>query len=292
MQSDHKISKPSWIRVKLPSGETYLRLKALMRRKTLHTVCEEALCPNMAECWGCGTATFLILGDTCTRNCGFCAVHTGQPLQEGATPDEAVQVADAVASMGLKHAVITSVTRDDLKDGGAKTFADTIRSIHSRVPGCTVEVLIPDFKGDKEALREVLAAQPEVFGHNMETVPRLYPAVRPQANYRRSLELLRTAREMSHTTLTKSGIMVGLGESEEELRETMDDLRSVHCDILTVGQYLRPTRAHLPVVRYYSPEEFEDVKRYGYEKGFRWVEAGPLVRSSYHAAEQVRSLKS
>jgi lipoic acid synthetase len=291
MRNETNVPKPAWIKVKLPFSEGYLRLRELMRQKTLHTVCEKALCPNMAECWGRGTATFLILGDICTRNCGFCAVQTGRPVQEEGTPDEATQVADAVASMGLRHAVITSVTRDDLWDGGAKKFAHVIRSIHTRVTNCTVEVLIPDFEGSTESLQEVLAARPEILGHNVETVPRLYPDVRPQANYRRSIDLLQKSKDLNFKGLTKSGIMVGLGEKLEELLRTLDDLRSVHCDILTVGQYLRPTKKHLPVIRYYSPEEFEMIKRHGYEKGFRWVEAGPLVRSSYHAAEQAKSLR-
>jgi len=281
-----KLLKPSWLRVRLPSGEAYTRIKALMRGKSLHTVCEEAMCPNMAECWGCGTATFLILGDVCTRGCGFCAVKTGRPHAGPATEEQASAVAMAVEAMGLRHAVITSVTRDDLPDGGASLFAETIQTIHERVPGCTVEVLIPDFGGNLRSLEVVLEARPEILGHNIETVPRLYPQVRPGALYDRSLRVLRTARELSPHVRTKSGVMVGLGETWTELLQVMDDLRGVACDIFTIGQYLSPTRTHLPVVRYYTPDEFQGLKDAAYKAGFRQVESGPLVRSSYHADVQ------
>ena len=285
------IPKPSWLKVSLPSGESYQRLKGLMRSKSLHTVCEEAMCPNVSECWGRGTATFLILGNVCTRSCGFCAVKTGRPAEHPLNMQEAMDVSNAAAAMGLKHAVITSVTRDDLPDGGAALFAETIIGIHTRVSGCTVEVLIPDFMGDEGSLRVVTDARPEILGHNLETVPRLYPRVRPQADYGRSLRLLQLAREQNPHLITKSGIMVGLGESIEELHQVFSDLRRVACDILTVGQYLRPTRSHLEVVRYYTPEEFADLRQTAYQAGFRWVESGPLVRSSYHAEKQVRELR-
>lgn len=285
----HPTRKPPWIRVPMPSGESYARVKALMRTSSLHTVCEEAMCPNLAECWGCGTATFLILGDTCTRRCGFCAVKTGSPEGRIKT-DEAARVAEAVAAMQLNHVVITSVTRDDLEDGGAKVFAQTIAALHVRAPGCTVEVLIPDFKGAREALGKVLSAGPQILGHNLETVPRLYGQARPQALYHRSLDVLKTAKELDASVLTKSGFMVGLGETWDELLDVMRDLRKARCEILTVGQYLRPSRNHLPVVRYYTPEEFDALKEAGYARGFRWVESGPLVRSSYHADAQVRGL--
>ena len=287
----YRLRKPPWIRVKLASGETYTRLKALMRGKSLHTVCEEARCPNMAECWGCGTATFLILGDTCTRGCRFCAIQTGNPrglVNRG----EAGEVARAVSTMSLRHAVVTSVTRDDLEDGGAEIFAKTIGAIHECVEGCTVEVLIPDLKGSRKSLEIVVNGRPEILGHNMETVARLYPQVRPQAIYNRSLHLLKTAKELDPSGLTKSGFMVGLGETLDELLELMDDLRETGCDILTVGQYLRPGREQLPVLRYYHPEEFKSIEEAGYERGFRWVESGPLVRSSYHADAQARELRS
>jgi lipoyl synthase len=285
------VPKPSWLKVSLPSGESYRRVKGLMRTKSLHTVCEEAKCPNMAECWGCGTATFLILGNVCTRSCGFCAVKSGRPAEKPMDSDEAEAVAEAVASMGLKHAVITSVTRDDLPDGGAALFSATIKRIHARVSGCTVEVLIPDFMGNVDALKTVTEAHPEILGHNVETIPRLYPQVRPQADYSRSLRVLQTAKKQNPRMLTKSGIMVGLGEDRNELLEAFFDLRQVGCDILTVGQYLRPTREHLQVVRYYTPDEFVSLRQAGHEAGFRWVESGPLVRSSYHAEKQARELR-
>lgn len=282
------LPKPPWIRVRLPAGETYTHLKELMRSKSLHTVCEEARCPNIAECWSCGTATFMILGDICTRNCRFCAVKQGPILRQGQQREEAIQVAQAVAAMQLHHAVITSVSRDDLPDGGASIFAETIRQIRLHRTDCTIEVLIPDFKGDREALATVVDARPEILGHNVETIPRLYERVRPQARYGRSLQVLRAAKEIDPESTTKSGIMVGLGETWQELLQVMKDLRTANCGILTIGQYLSPSEEHLPVERYYTPEEFMTLKRVGHEMGFRHVESGPLVRSSYHAEAQAR----
>ncbi|HTX18689.1 MAG TPA: lipoyl synthase [Bacteroidota bacterium] len=275
--------KPEWLKAKVPGGENYSALKTLIDSRSLHTVCQEARCPNMGECWNSGTATFMILGDTCTRSCGFCAVKTGRPMF--LDKDEPRRVSEAVAAMKLRHAVITSVNRDELYDGGAQIFAETIRGIRSRLPQCRIEVLIPDFQGSEAALNIVLDAQPDILNHNTETVPRLYKTVRPQAQYNRSLELLDRAKEKGF--LTKSGLMVGLGETMEEVVDTMSDLREVRCDILTIGQYLQPTKEHLPVERYVHPDEFAELKRTGREMGFRYVESGPLVRSSYHAAEQV-----
>lgn len=282
--------RPAWLRVRAPTSDSYLRLKALMRGHRLHTVCEEAACPNIGECWGQGTATFLLLGEICTRNCGFCNVKTGRPLP--LDEDEPHRVGETVALMGLRHAVLTSVTRDDLPDGGAAIFARTVGEIRKRLPDCTVEVLIPDFGGQRAALQLVMDAAPDILNHNLETVPRLYPTVRPQANYERSLEVLRWAGEMNPQVLTKSGLMVGLGESWGELLVVMDDLRAVGCDILTLGQYLQPSRYHLPIARYYTPEEFEQLRAAGKARGFAWVEAGPLVRSSYHAGQQAQVLAS
>jgi lipoic acid synthetase len=265
-------------------GPGYERLRGLMRDLDLHTVCEEARCPNLGECWNRGTATFMILGDVCTRACGFCAVKTGLP---GLPPDalEAVRVADAVARMGLRHAVITSVNRDDQEDGGASVFAACIREVRARVPGCAVEVLIPDFKGKWPALGVVLDARPDILNHNTETVPRLYRQVRPGARFERSLELLRRSKEAG--LLTKSGIMLGLGEEWDEVRETIRRIHEAGTDILTVGQYLRPSLQHLPIRRFYTPEEFEQLKTFALSLGYPHVESGPLVRSSYHAEEQV-----
>ena len=275
--------KPEWLKARVPGGENYSRLKTLIDKSRLHTVCEEARCPNMGECWNSGTATFMILGDVCTRSCGFCAVKTGRP--EFLDKDEPRRVGEAVEIMKLRHAVITSVNRDELFDGGAQIFADTIREIRSRVPACRIEVLIPDFVGSEQALNIVLDAQPDILNHNTETVPRLYKTVRPQAHYNRSLELLFRAKQKGF--LTKSGLMLGLGETIDEVIDTMSDLREVECDILTLGQYLQPTQSHLPVERYVRPEEFAMLKQRGLEMGFRYIESGPLVRSSYHAAEQV-----
>ncbi len=258
-----------------------------MRSHGLHTVCEEARCPNVGECWNSGTATFMILGDTCTRACGFCAVTSGRP--DGLDVLEPFRLAQAVETLGLDYAVITSVNRDDLADGGAGIFAACIRAIRDRTPNCEVEVLIPDFEGNWDALAEVVRARPVVLNHNTETVPRLYPRARPKARYERSLELIRRVKLIDGSMTTKSGLMVGLGEGLQELTETMRDLRAHGCDLLTVGQYLRPTKKHLPVARYYHPDEFNEIAQMGREIGFVHVEAGPLVRSSYHASEQARA---
>lgn len=282
--------RPPWLRVRAPTGETYHWLKRLMRTQGLHTVCEEAHCPNIGDCWNRRTATFLILGDTCTRHCRFCNVRTGRPAPPD--PDEPQRVAQAVQAMELKHAVITSVDRDDLPDGGATAFAAVIRHIRELQPDCTVEVLIPDFRGRLEPLKIVLDARPEILGHNVETVPRLFHAVQPQCRYEWSLATLRNARTLWPEAVTKSGLMVGLGETMEEVLETMCDLREVGVDILTIGQYLQPTREHHPVVRYYAPEEFEAFRERGYGMGFKWVESAPLVRSSYHAEAQAAALAS
>ncbi len=275
--------RPSWLKVRAPGGENYVRLKQMMRAKSLHTVCEEARCPNIAECWGAGTATFLILGDTCTRSCGFCAVKTGRPLP--VDPDEPRRVAEAVRQMGIRHAVITSVNRDELPDGGASWFARTIEEIRRLCLGVTVEVLIPDFKGKKEALQYVIDARPDILGHNTETVPRLYRRVRPQGKYHWTLSVLEEAKRQGMRT--KTGLMLGLGETTEEVVAVMHDLRRVGVDILTLGQYLQPTPNHLPVERYVTPEEFAMLRRIGLELGFEHVESGPLVRSSYHAERHV-----
>jgi len=275
--------RPDWLKAKIPSGENYARLKNLIETKKLHTVCEEARCPNMGECWNHGTATFMILGDICTRSCGFCAVKTGKPTELDA--QEPYRVAEAVRTMGVRYAVITSVNRDELFDGGAQIFAETIRQIRKVNPNTKVEVLIPDFKGDEFALNIVLDAFPDVLNHNIETVPRLYPTVRPQANYQRSMVLLQRAKKRGF--VTKTGLMLGIGEESEEVINVMKDLREIHCDILTLGQYLQPTKEHLPVHRYVHPEEFKMLKEEGLRMGFRHVESGPLVRSSYHAEGQI-----
>ena len=280
--------RPPWIRVRAPMGETYQEVQQLMRAKSLHTVCEEAMCPNLGECWGEGTATFLMLGDVCTRTCGFCDIKRGAPSPLDWMEPE--RVAQAVAQMELKHAVITSVNRDDRRDGGAPIFAMVIRRIRELQPGCSIEVLIPDFKGSVEALRIVMDARPEILNHNVETVPRLFKSVQPQDRYEWAQATLTNAKKLDPEVLTKSGIMLGLGENIEEVKETMRDLRDWGVDILTIGQYLQPSRKHLPIDRYYTPEEFTELKDFGAEIGFRWVESGPLVRSSYHAAEQVRAL--
>jgi len=282
--------RPEWIRVRAPSGETYEWLRGMMRSKALHTVCEEAMCPNLGECWGSGTATFLMMGDVCTRSCGFCDIKTGRPAPLDWLEPE--RVARAVQAMNLRHAVITSVNRDERQDGGAPIFAMVIRRIRQLQPGCSVEVLIPDFKGSKDALQIVVEAQPEILNHNVETVPRLFRTVQPQDRYEWALSTLRTARQLDPEILTKSGIMLGLGETLEEVKAVLDDLRACGVEIITIGQYLQPSKHHLPIARYYTPEEFEDLKRYGLELGFRWVESGPLVRSSYHAEQQVRALSA
>ncbi len=284
------LRRPDWIRVRAPSGETYEQLQELMRSKELHTVCEEANCPNMGECWGSGTATFLMLGDICTRTCGFCDIQHGKP--EAMDWLEPERVAQAVKAMGLKHAVITSVNRDERRDGGAPIFALVIRRIRELAAGCSVEVLIPDFKGSLEALKIVMEARPEILNHNVETVPRLFKKVQPQDHYEWSRTILSHARKMDPEVLTKSGIMVGLGETMDEVKEVMRDLREWGVEILTIGQYLQPSRKHLPISRYYTLEEFADLKEYGLGIGFKWVESSPLVRSSYHAAEQVRALSA
>jgi lipoic acid synthetase len=282
------IRRPEWIRVRAPSGETYQKLQTLMRSKALHTVCEEAMCPNMGECWGTGTATFLMLGDVCTRTCGFCDIKHGEPTPLDWLEPE--RVAQAVKSMQLKHAVITSVNRDDRKDGGAPIFAMVIRRIRELHPSCSIEVLIPDFKGSLEAQHIVMAARPEILNHNVETVPRLFKTVQPQDHFEWAAATLSNAKKLDLEVLTKSGIMVGLGESMDEIKEVIRYQRSWGVDILTVGQYLQPSKKHLPIERYYTLEEFAEIKEYGLSIGFQWVESGPLVRSSYHAAEQVREL--
>jgi len=276
--------KPGWLRAKAPVGDNFHNLKKLARGLGLHTVCESAQCPNIGECWNHRTATFMLLGDICTRRCGFCAVPKGRPLP--IDWDEPRRVAEAVATLGIRHAVVTSVNRDDDNVGGAKVFADTIRLIHELVPGCRVEVLIPDFQGLEEPLRIVLEAKPEVLNHNTETVPRLYRSVRSGARYQRSLDLLSNAKKWAPAMVTKSGVMVGIGESVDELIEVFHDLGERAVDILTIGQYLRPSKDHLPMTRYYTPDEFAFLKREALKFGFRHVESGPLVRSSYHAHEQ------
>lgn len=276
--------KPSWLKVRFPAGDRYQRLKSLMREQGLHTVCEEAKCPNVGECWNAGTATFMILGDVCTRSCGFCAVTTGRPGAIDAM--EPFRLARAVAELELDYVVITSVNRDDVVTGGADVFAACIRAIRHNDPNVRVEVLIPDFKGNWDAVATVVDARPFVLNHNIETAPRLYPWVRPQARYERSLELLRRAKDAAPDMLTKSGFMVGLGESVDELLQVMRDLRAAGCDIVTIGQYLQPTKQHLRVERYYDPSEYAQFVEYGREIGLRHVEAGPLVRSSYHAEKQ------
>jgi len=275
--------RPEWLKVRLPNGPNFRDLVGIMRTQALHTVCEEARCPNIGDCWERRTATFLILGNVCTRHCAYCAIAHGLPTELDAQEPE--RVAGAVAAMGLRHVVITSVDRDDLKDGGAAMFARTIRLLREQ-GGCTVEVLIPDFKGDERALRSVLDAGPDILNHNIETVPRLFRVVRHGGNYRRSLDLLARAKSWSGGWLTKSGMMVGLGEEWEEVQHTMRDLRAVGCDILTIGQYLSPGKDYVPIARYYHPDEFAALKQEGIALGFRHVESGPLVRSSYHADEQ------
>ena len=278
-------TRPKWLRAPAPSGENYRDLKGLIDRLRLHTVCESAACPNVGECWNHRTATFMILGNVCTRRCGFCAVEKGAPLP--VDYDEPNRVAEAVAAMGLRFAVVTSVNRDDREDGGAELFALTIRAIRDRVPGCGVEVLTPDFQGSRAAVETVLEAAPDVFNHNTETVPRLYRQVRLGARYERSLEVLAWARQIAPATPTKSGLMLGLGETTSEVLHVMRDLHASGVRILTLGQYLRPSPRHLPIIRYVAPEEFAELRRAGLEMGFSHVESGPLVRSSYHASHAV-----
>jgi lipoyl synthase len=280
--------KPEWLKARAPVGDKFHQLKKLARGLDLHTVCESAQCPNIGECWNHGTATFMLLGDICTRRCGFCAVPKGKPGP--IDREEPRRVAEAVATLGIRHAVVTSVNRDDNNVGGAEIFAETIHEIRRIAPGCRVEVLIPDFQGLEEPLRVVLDARPDVLNHNTETVPRLYRAVRSGARYQRTLDLLENAKKLSPDVVTKSGVMVGLGEAFDELVETFRDLGSRGVDILTVGQYLRPSKDHLPIARFYTPDEFRLLKEQALQCGFRHVESGPLVRSSYHAHEQAVSV--
>lgn len=282
-KKDIKIKKPKWLRVKLPTGESYKKVRKLVSEHELHTICESGSCPNMGECWGAGTATFMILGNTCTRSCGFCAVNTGRP--DEVDMFEPARVAQSVKLMEVKHAVITSVDRDDLPDGGSEVWAMTVRAIRRQSPETTLETLIPDFQGKWENLKRIIDVQPEIVSHNLETVRRLTKQVRIQAKYDRSLEVLRRLKKGGMKT--KSGIMLGLGETHEEIIETMDDLRSVGVDVITLGQYLQPTPKHLPVAEFVHPERFQEYEEIGLEKGFRFVESGPLVRSSYHAEKHV-----
>ncbi len=288
LPGEQRPRKPAWLKVPFPGGPRYLRLKAILRASGLHTVCEEARCPNIGECFQAGTATFMILGDVCSRACRFCAVRSGQPV--GLDSEEPLRVAEVVRRLGLRHAVITSVTRDDLPDGGAAVFADAIHQIRGLSPTTSVEVLVPDFQGSQQALATLIAVRPDILNHNLETVRRLYPRVRPNAIYERSLELLARAKALDPTIPTKSGLMVGLGETGEELLQTMADLVGVGCDILTIGQYLQPTPKLLPVARYYWPQEFRELAEEGQRLGLRHVEAGPLVRSSYHAESQIQTI--
>jgi lipoyl synthase len=276
--------RPEWLKVRLPGNETYFRLKTLVQQAKLNTVCEDARCPNIGECWGSGTATFMILGEVCTRACKFCAVKTGRPPEYDL--DEPRRVAEAIRQLNLKYAVITSVDRDDLDDGGAFLFAETIRLTREASPGIRIEVLIPDFRGNVAALRTVAEARPDVLAHNVETVPRLYLAARAGSRYRRSVDHLRNAKTFGFPVTTKSSLMLGLGERHDEILEVLNDLREAQVDILTLGQYLQPTREHLPVEKFYTPAEFADYRDYAYSLGFRYVASGPLVRSSYHAEKQ------
>jgi lipoic acid synthetase len=279
--------KPSWLKVKAPGGPNYMRLKQMMRELDLHSVCEEAHCPNVGECWEHGTATFMILGDVCTRNCAYCAVAHGRPPKYDIA--EPGRVARAIAEMNLQHAVITSVDRDDLPDFGSYIFAETIRKIHELVPSCSVEVLVPDFQGNEDSIRAVLEARPEIYNHNTETVPRLYKKARPGGKYRRVMEIFRLAKRIAPDIPTKTGMILGMGETNEEVIEVMKDLRDVDVDILTLGQYLRPSDSHIALDRYVTPQEFRELYEIGMSLGFRHVESAPLVRSSYHAWEQVQA---
>ena len=281
---------PEWFKVKMPGGPNYLRLQDMLRSEQLHTVCEEAHCPNIGECWERGTATFMILGDICTRACAYCAVTTGTPV--GLDLEEPIRLAETVERMGLNYAVITSVNRDDLPDGGAFIFAQCVRQIRKRMPNCRVELLIPDFEGNWDALEAVMDSEPDTLNHNIETVRRVFSRVRPRGDYDQSLELLRRTREINSDSVTKSGMMVGLGETWDEIVETMEDLRSVDCNLLTIGQYLRPSSKHAPLVKWYTPSEFEELRETGENLGFDHVASGPLVRSSYHADEQHASATS
>ncbi|MGB1040522.1 MAG: lipoyl synthase [Flavobacteriales bacterium] len=283
MEVKEKTKKPKWLRVKLPIGKEYKKVREIVDDHGLHTICQSGNCPNMGECWGAGTATFMILGNTCTRSCGFCSVDTGKPDEVDVF--EPAKIAKSVSLMEVKHCVITSVDRDDLEDGGSEIWAQTVRAIRRKSPKTTMETLIPDFMGKWENLQRIIDVAPEIVSHNLETVRRLTKEVRIQAKYNRSLELLRRLKEGGMKT--KSGVMLGLGESEEEVLETMDDLRAVNVDILTLGQYLQPTKEHLPVAEFVTPEKFEYYKEIGLKKGFRYVESGPLVRSSYHAEKHL-----
>lgn len=278
-----RLKKPDWLRVKLPTGESYRHVRGLVDHYKLHTICESGNCPNMGECWGAGTATFMILGNVCTRSCGFCAVYTGMPTE--LDWDEPNRVASAIKLMGVKHAVITSVNRDELKDGGAAIWAATVKAVRELNPSTTMETLIPDFKGNVQSVNAIIEVKPEVVSHNMETIPRLYRKVRPQARYERSLSVIRRLKEGG--IRTKSGIMAGLGETKEEVYTVMDDLRAAGCDVLTIGQYLQPTRNHLEVAEWIHPDIFKHYKEVGLAKGFMYVESAPLVRSSYHAEKHV-----
>lgn len=282
-QVEQRIPKPKWLKVKLPTGENYRKVRSLVDEHKLHTICESGNCPNMGECWGEGTATFMILGNICTRSCGFCAVATGKPLE--ADPFEPARVANSVKLMGVKHAVITSVDRDDLSDGGSEIWVKTVELVRAKSPGTTMETLIPDFAGNWDNLQRIIDVAPDIVSHNLETVRRLTKQVRIQAKYDRSLEVL--FRLKKGGMRTKSGVMLGLGETRDEVLETMDDLRSVQVDILTLGQYLQPTRKHLPVQEFVTPEQFKEYEELGLKMGFRFVESGPLVRSSYHAEKHL-----
>lgn len=283
-EKPQRVKKPDWLRVKLPTGENYRHVRGLVDQYKLHTICESGSCPNMGECWGAGTATFMILGNICTRSCGFCAVHTGMPTE--LDWDEPKRVAEAIKLMGVKHAVITSVNRDELKDGGAAIWAATVNAVREISPGTTLETLIPDFKGNMDSVDAMIAVGPEVVSHNMETIRRLYRRVRPQAKYDRSLAVIRRLKDGG--IRTKSGIMAGLGETKEEVFQVMDDLREAGCDVMTIGQYLQPTRNHLEVVEWIHPDVFREYEEVGLSKGFIYVESGPLVRSSYHAEKHVK----
>ncbi|WNB92947.1 lipoyl synthase [Bacillus sp. NEB1478] len=287
-KKEEYLRKPEWLKIKLNTNDNYKELKKMMREKKLHTVCEEAKCPNIHECWAVRkTATFMILGDICTRACRFCAVKTGLPTELDLQEPE--RVAESVEQMGLKHVVITAVARDDLKDGGAHVFAETVRQVRARNPFCSIEVLPSDMLGDFDALKTLMDAKPDIMNHNIETVKRLSPRVRARATYERTMEFLRRAKEMNANIPTKSSLMIGLGETWEEIIETMDDLRANNVDIMTIGQYLQPTKKHLKVQKYYTPEEFKELRDIAFSKGFKHCESGPLVRSSYHADEQVNA---
>jgi lipoic acid synthetase len=287
-KKEEYLRKPEWLKIKLNTNDNYKELKKMMREKKLHTVCEEAKCPNIHECWAVRkTATFMILGDICTRACRFCAVKTGLPTELDLQEPE--RVAESVEQMGLKHVVITAVARDDLKDGGAHVFAETVRQVRARNPFCSIEVLPSDMLGDFDALKTLMDAKPDIMNHNIETVRRLSPRVRARATYERTMEFLRRAKEMNANIPTKSSLMIGLGETWEEIIETMDDLRANNVDIMTIGQYLQPTKKHLKVQKYYTPEEFKELRDIAFSKGFKHCESGPLVRSSYHADEQVNA---